>query len=483
LNAPSHTPADPAPPAAAERARRWLWPGGLSARLLLLTVLFVMLAEALILAPSLASYTEQRLEERVRAGELASLAFEASPDQVVSDTLSSQLRNGANVVSVRVQSDGISRLLMAPPPLARPPILLDLRTRGPLGWLIEPFQILTGSKDQMLRIVAKPSFRDGDFVEIITPQKRLRSELNGYLLGLIEVTAFIGAVAGVLVFLSLNLFLVRPMQRLTSSMERFRANPDDPAARIAASHRRDEIGRAEAELDRMQADLRAALNSRARLAALGEAVAKINHDLRNMLTSAQIASERLAQSGDPSVAAALPRLERALDRAAALASNVLEYGKSEERPPEPAVISLLAAVEAAGDDAGLVRAGVKLNARLEAEDAAYADPEQVHRVLVNLLRNAREAIQASRPQGGGAILVSASHDAGRVTLQIADNGPGVPAKILANLFQPFAGSGRPEGTGLGLAISRELAQANGGDLVLARTGADGAVFELTLPAA
>jgi signal transduction histidine kinase len=483
LSAPVPVSADLAPPAAAERARRWLWPGGLSARLLLLTVLFVMLAEALILAPSLASYEEQRLEERVRDAELASLAVEASPDQVVSDTVSAQLRAGAGLVQVAVQSEGIRRLLLQGPPLARAPTVVDLRTRGPLGWLLQPFEILTGPPQQMMLIRAKPRFRDGDFVEIVVPQARLRSELNGYLLGLIEVTAFIGAVAGVLVFLSLNLFLVRPMQRITSSMERFRANPDDPAARIAASHRRDEIGRAEAELDRMQADLRTALNSRARLAALGEAVAKINHDLRNMLTSAQIASERLAQSGDPSVAAALPRLERALDRAAALASNVLEYGKSEERPPEPAIIALLTAVEAAGDDAGLVRAGVRLNARLEAGDAAIADPEQVHRVLVNLLRNAREAIETSRPQGQGVILVSASHDEGRVTLKIADNGPGVPPKVLANLFQPFAGSGRPEGTGLGLAISRELAQANGGDLVLARTGAEGAVFELTLPAA
>jgi len=212
-------------------------------------------------------------------------------------------------------------------------------------------------------------------------------------------------------------------------------------------------------------------------------VAKINHDLRNMLTSAQIASERLAQSGDPSVAAALPRLERALDRASALASNVLEYGKSEERPPEPAVIPLLAAVEAAGDDAGLGRAKVRLEVRLGAEDAAMADPEQVHRVLVNLLRNAREAIQAERPEGQGAIQVAATRDEGLVVLRLTDNGPGLPPKALANLFQPFAGSGRPGGTGLGLAISRELAQANGGDLVLAKTGEEGAVFELSLPSA
>jgi signal transduction histidine kinase len=172
-----------------------------------------------------------------------------------------------------------------------------------------------------------------------------------------------------------------------------------------------------------------------------------------------------------------------LDRAAALASNVLEYGQIEERAPEPAVIPLLAAVEAAGDDAGLLRAGVTLNVRLEAEDAAFADPEQVHRVLVNLLRNAREAIQASKPEGEGAILASARHDNGLVTLRLADNGPGLPPRALDNLFQPFAGSARPGGTGLGLAISRELAQANRGELVLADTGPEGAAFELTLPSA
>ena len=126
------------------------------------------------------------------------------------------------------------------------------------------------------------------------------------------------------------------MQRITRSMERFRADPEDPAARLPPSGRRDEIGRAEAELDRMQADLRAALASRARLAALGEAVAKINHEMRNMLTSAQMASERLAASGDPVVARALPRLERALDRAVTLAANVLAFGKQRGAAARPA---------------------------------------------------------------------------------------------------------------------------------------------------
>ncbi len=137
----------------------------------------------------------------------------------------------------------------------------------------------------------------------------------------------------------------------------------------------------------------------------------------------------------------------------------------------------------AGAQQPRVVAGVRLDLHLEAEDAASADPEQIHRVLVNLLRNAREAIQATQPQGAGAIVVSAMREEGRVTLRITDNGPGLPPRALANLFQPFAGSARPGGTGLGLAISRELAQTNGGELALAHTSPEGAVFELTLPAA
>ena len=238
--------------------------------------------------------------------------------------------------------------------------------------------------------------------------------MNTYLLGLLEVTAFIGAVAGVLVFLSLNLFWCARCSASPPPWSVSAPTPTTRVARIAASHRRDEIpGARRVELDRMQADLRAALNSRARLAALGEAVAKINHDLRNMLTSAQIASERLAQSGDPFVAAALPRLGAPLDRASALASNVLEYGKSEERAPEPAVIPLLAAVEAAGDDAGAFCAPGCGSTPIWRPGRRLRRSRQVHRVLVNLLRNAREAIQGRARRG--AILISAAHEETRAS--------------------------------------------------------------------
>jgi signal transduction histidine kinase len=210
-------------------------------------------------------------------------------------------------------------------------------------------------------------------------------------------------------------------------------------------------------------------------------VAKINHDLRNMLTSAQIASDRLAEIGDPKVAQAMPRLERALDRAVTLATDVLAYGKSAEAAPEARPTPLLAALDAAAEDAGLSESGVRLETGIDAGDAVLADADQLHRILVNLLRNAREAIQDKDPARAGRVQAALTRDAGVSTLRLSDDGPGLPERAMSNLFQPFSGSARRGGTGLGLAISRELAQAHGGDLTLVRSTAEGTVFELTLP--
>lgn len=475
--------AEPTPDADDKADRpRFYWPGGLSARLLTLTILFVTLGAALALPPAMAAFERQWLLERVRAAELASLAPEVAPDRVVTEQLSSQLLRGAGVEWVAIQTEGMRRLVLRGPTPPRTPYLVDLRSRSVLPWLAAPFRTLFGGEGRRVRVVAPASLREADFIEIVAPDAALKSALLVYLSRLVLVIAFVAALAGLLVYLSLNLFLVRPMQRITYAMERFRANPDDPEARLALSGRQDEVGRAEAELERMQADLRAALNSRARLAALGEAVAKINHDLRNMLTSAQMASERLAELKDPTVRQALPRLERALNRAVKLATDVLTYGKTEEQAPDVREVGLAAALADAAEEARLGPDGVALASEVGPQDVVTADPEQLHRMLANLLRNARQAIEAQEARAGpGVIAVSLRRQDGFSVVRVADNGPGVPERSLARLFQPFAGSTRPGGAGLGLAIARELATGHGGDLVLARTGPEGAVFELRLP--
>jgi signal transduction histidine kinase len=464
--------------------RRFFRLGGLSSRLLLLTVLIVVVANLLILPPNLAAFQEQWLLDRLRAAELASRVADAAPNGQVTEHLSQQLLEQAEVVSVAIQADGNRRLVLQAPRLARTPYLIDLREDNPVTSLTGPIQTLLGGGQRMVRVVARPRYIPGEFVEIVAPDGPLRKELLAQLGRLLGIAAFTSLMAGAVVFFSLNFLLVAPMQRITRSMERFRANPEDPDAHIKPSGRHDEIGVAEAELDRMQADLRAALASRARLAALGEAVAKINHDLRNMLTSAQIASERLAQSGDPKVTQALPRLERALDRAITLASNVLTFGKSEEPAPDKRPTPLRPALEAAAEDAGLTRKGVRLVIDIATGSQVDADPDQLHRILVNLLRNAREAIDGVEARGGvGAVRVTLTQEGGQSLIRLADDGPGLPERALNNLFQPFAGSGRRGGAGLGLAIARELSQGHGGDLTLEQTGADGTTFEIRLPGA
>jgi signal transduction histidine kinase len=465
--------------------RRFFWPGGLSARLLILTTLFVALGGALAVPPALTAFERQWLLDRVRAAELASLAPEVAPDRVVSEQLKTELLRGAGVEIVAISQDGIRSLVFSgAPPSPQAPYLVDLRSRSPGPGLFAPFRTLFGPDGRRMRVMAEPRFRKAEFIEFVAPDIELKKALADYLGRVLVVIALVSAMAGLLVYLTLNLFLVRPMQRITRSMERFRADPDDPEARVQLSGRHDEIGRAEAELDRMQADLRTALNSRARLAALGEAVAKINHDLRNMLTSAQIASERLAALKDPKVSQALPRLERALDRAVRLASDVLAYGKSQEPAPEPKPVRLAPALEAAAEEARLAEQGVRLVSAVSRADQVVADPDHLHRMLANLLRNARQAMEHQDGRTEPArISVSLQAADNLSIIRIADNGPGVPERARERLFQPFAGSTRPDGAGLGLAIARELAVGHGGDLVLAETGPDGAVFEIRLPGA
>ena len=492
------------------KERRLGWPGGLSARLLGLTALFVMLAELMILAPSMAGFHENWLIVRTRLAEEASVAVELAPAGAIPQRKTAQLLEGAGVVTVAVSSRGLRRLLLAGPRMETAPTLIDLRHRNSFERLTAPFETLAPGPPRMLRIVAKPQFRDGDFVEIVAPEGPLREDLTAYLGSILASSVFISLVAGVLVYVSINAVLVRPMRRITGAMERFRARPDDPQARLRPSGRDDEIGRAEVELNQMQEDLLAALHSRARLAALGEAVAKINHDLRNMLTSAQFASERLAASGDPNVTQALPRLERALDRAVRLAEGVLAYGKSEEAAPTLQTLDLATVLKDAGEDAGLSGEGDTDPAGLPAGDAGgvtleiaettrravRADPDQLHRIFVNLFRNARQAIESRpnstptstppstptpAPASPGLVQVTAEVQDGLLRIRIADNGPGLPERARARLFQAFSGSQRPDGAGLGLAIARELAVGHGGDLVLVTSGDGGATFELSLP--
>jgi len=462
-------------------------PDGLSSRLLILTAAFTLAVQALILGPNAATFQETWLLDRLQAAELASVGVEALPYNDVDDDTAEQLLRIGGVSAVAISDQGVMRQLLQAPNLPRTPDFIDLRGRSAGARLLDPVRTLFAHPDRSIRVRGAPRYRSGDFIDVVAPAEPLKQELRAFLLNSLLVSLLISVVAGGLLYAGLAFLVLQPLRRVTRSIESFAADPQAPAPE--PSDRHDEIGRVERELARMQDEVRASLRSRARLVALGEAVAKINHDLRNMLTSAQLASERLASSPDPMVARTLPRLERALGRAAALARNVLDYGKSEEPPPVLDRLALAPAATAAGEDAGLETLGVRLVKAIPARFTVRADGDQLHRILVNLMRNARQAIEADPTRvparkGGprGSVMIEAALEDDWSIIRITDDGPGIPPRLSERLFEPFVSGSGSDGTGLGLTISRELAANHGGELRLLETGPAGTTFELRLPA-
>ena len=165
-------------------------------------------------------------------------------------------------------------------------------------------------------------------MEVIVPEAALKAGLIGFSRTLLLASLIIAVVVGAMVYFAIYGLVVRPMQGLTDSLVRFSEKPEAEELALAAGGSY-EMQRASSALQTMQRTVSAAFRQRKRLAELGEAVAKINHDLRNSLAAAQIVSEGLAQSEDPRVRRAVPRLERAIERAINLAEATLRYGRAE----------------------------------------------------------------------------------------------------------------------------------------------------------
>ena len=453
---------------------------GLSGKLLLLTILFVMVAEVLVFVPSVSNFRRQWLMSRLEDAQIAALAAEAAPGGQLPKALRDKLLQSVKVKAVAVKGADSRRLILEQDMPAEIDASYDLRNAAWLDLITDALMVFGESGNRVIRVVGQPGFESGEFIEVVMEEAPLRTAMLRYGLNILGLSILISIITAALVYLTLDALLVKPMTRLTWNIVRFSERPEDPTRIIVPSGRRDEIGTAERELSAMQAELAGTLNQKSRLAALGLAVSKISHDLRNMLSSAQLLSDRLSTVRDERVQQLVPKLLASLDRAIRLCARTLDFGQAQEVPPRRKLFPLAPLVAEVGDALDLPRPErIEWKADIDAEIKVDADRDQLYRVLSNLCRNAVQALE-SEGDSGGEIVIAAWREGSVTVIEVRDSGPGVAERARARLFEAFQSVARKGGTGLGLAIAAELVTAHGGQIALV-DNEGGATFRVIIP--
>ncbi len=422
----------------------------------------------------------------VRA-EIAALSVLAAHDGMVSPELQHQLLEKTEALNIVLQRGGTRTLVLSRDDMAEVSASFDLRSMDAAEMIVDALaRMLSGGGSDVIRIIGAPTGLDAEAIEITLDSGPLKAAMIDYGWRILRLSLIISIITAAMIFVAVRRFVVSPLMAVIENVKAFQENPEDPARIIRPSSRLGEVADAEQALAEMQEDVLTALRERSRLASLGEALAKISHDLRNMLSTGYLMADRLEMSRDPLVARTLPKLIGSLDRAINLCQRTLDYGSVEETAPEIRQVRLRALAEEVAEGVGLDIDGsgsgsgaVRCRIDIPERYTMQADPEQLYRILANLLRNATEAITASG--GPGEVRIEVGETENHQEIRVHDTGPGIPAKALENLFKPFRGGIRHGGTGLGLAIAEELVRAHGGELKLISSTTEGTEFVIRLP--
>lgn len=451
----------------------------LSGRLLILTMVFVMIAEVLIFVPSIARFREDYMLNRLERAQIASLTLLA--EEMIDAELEAELLRNAEVFNVVLRRDEARQLVLASPMPRQIAGTVDLRENSAILLIRDAMRRLSNPENEVIRVIGAPVREAGLLIEVTMETGPMRAAMIDYGLRILVLSAVISVITAVLLFMAMRVLLVRPIKRVAAHMKRYAEAPEDGRRIINPSAGVREVREAEEALKSLQTELTGALRQKERLAQLGSAVSKISHDLRNILTSAQLFTDRIEASEDPVVARMAPKLVGSIKRAVHLCESTLAFGRAEEPSPTLTRFALddLVADVMEGERLALGDAQIAMISDVPAGFEIMADPEQMYRVLGNLIRNGRQAMMAAQTAGEIRISAEEVSDAWLITMQ--DDGPGIPERAQEHLFTPFQGSVRKGGTGLGLAISAELVRGHGGTIRLVRTGADGTVFRIRLP--
>ncbi|MFZ5752321.1 MAG: sensor histidine kinase [Pseudomonadota bacterium] len=452
----------------------------LSGRFLLLTILFVLLAEVLIIVPSIARFREDYIISRLERAQIASLAL-LTTDGMIDPKVEEELLRNAEVFNVVLRRDEARQLVLSSPIPGQIWRTYDMRTASTWDLIRSAFATLLEPQGHIIRVIGDPVKQAGLVIEATMDTAPMRAAMIDYGKRILAMSALISLLAAALLFLAVRSLFVTPIRRLVRHMTVYAEAPEDARRVIVPEARVAELREAEDALEQMQRQLTGALKQKERLAQLGGAVAKISHDLRNILTTAQLFADRMEDSDDPAVKRAAPKLVGSISRAVNLCESTLAFGKAEEPAPRLTRFMLNGLVSDVieGERLAATEGGIDFVTDIPANLVIRADADQLHRVLTNLVRNARQAIEATgRP---GTIEIGAGESDQGWWIRVGDTGPGLPDRAREHLFQPFQGGSRKGGTGLGLAIAADLVQAHGGRLELVRTDSDGTEFMIRLP--
>jgi signal transduction histidine kinase len=452
----------------------------LSARLLLLTILFVMVAEVLIYVPSVVNFRRTWLSDRLAAAQIAAMVLDAATDESLPPELEMRLLAGVGARAIAIRGGGKRSLLAAGDMPSKVSKTVDLRDQSWTVLTRDTFEALVDPVNEPIRVVG--AGMGVDFVELILDPRPLRSAMFQFSRNILVVSLLISALTASFLYFALQWVIVRPVRRLTGNIADFSTHPEDASRVIRPSARGDEIGLAEQALAQMETTLADELREKRRLAELGLAVSKINHELRNMLTTAHLLTDRLDRVSDETVQRVAPRLVATLDRAIAFCEATLAYGRAAERLPHRRMMLLYPTIADLANLTDLApERGIAFRSEVPDDLMVDADEDQLSRVLVNLVRNSVQALsQGGTNDGAPEIVVTAVRKGPEVVISVRDNGPGIPERLKADLFTPFQVSNRKGGTGLGLTIVAEIIRLHGGTITLDE-GAAGTCFCLTIP--
>jgi signal transduction histidine kinase len=245
----------------------------------------------------------------------------------------------------------------------------------------------------------------------------------------------------------------------------------------------DEVGRLAETFVQMRASLRAVqreLVQRERLSAIGQTASSIVHDLRNLLAVLRFGLDMLRS--DPATAARhekpIQALWEAIDEMETMIEELLEFSRGETQlDPRPCPVGgiVTRAMESLRWPTAW-KSCVEVHGEMGLR--VLVDPQRMSRALVNVIRNAVEAME-----GMGRVEVRAQPAGPLVRIEVADNGPGIPPAIRDRVFEPFVTAGKRGGTGLGLAIVKRVVESHGGHVTFQTESGVGTRFILDLPAA